>query len=423
MKRRKTLTVFLVLALVLGLAGMAAAAKQTKYATGPFTYYPASCGEATFLGAAGSPVTTEFTIYAPSGGTKFPSADTAPASIRVFGIEKVKDADGNDLLTPEDIPLDSPLGSQIAGAFTLSPTTYTFSPGGNVVVSVTVANPIVAEWDYGTYVVVMKAQSPGSGVGVGSGSRFTLTLKAMTMTDTTPPTVTINSPTNGSSHILGPISVSITANDPVPGSGVASITAKVSSAGGAVSDLDIPLNISPSPVVSAGTNAEGTGTFTPFGGTGTVGTTLESAFTAANPSGIGSYTLTATAKDAAGNTANATSGFKVNYDIQFLNQEAFGKDKIKFNFLVKRFDGTFMFDKTVEVRLYKSDNTHIKTNLYGTGDIKDNVQINLVDSSYQYQTQFHNLTKGTTYYAELWFADVDGKDIMQAKSDNITIPN
>lgn len=425
--KSKTLTAFLVLALVLGLAGVSVAAKQDKYATGPFTYDPANCGEATFLGGAGSPVITSFTIYAPSGGTKFPSAETAPASIRVFGIEKVKDANGNDLLTPEDIPLDSPLGKQIATAFDLSPTTNTFSPGGFVKVSVTVANPGVSESDYGTYVVVMKAQSPGSGVGVGSGSRFTLTLKAMTMTDNTPPAVTINSPTDGSSHILGPIAVSITAKDPAPGSGVASITAKVSSAGGAVSDLDI-FKISFSPVVPAGTDAVGTGTFTPSGGTGTAGTTLALAFTDANPSGIGSYILTATAEDAAFNTSSpVTAGFQVKYDVHFTQADAQipGGQPLKgtgrFKFSVKRSDGTFMYDKTVMVKLVRiSDSNVIASHTYGTEDIKDVVQIT---TDPIYQTHFRKedifsspLPEQTQYRAEVWFMDVDGNLVKQAES-------
>jgi len=422
------------LALVLGLAGAAMAAKggQTKYATGPFSYDPALAGEAMFLGNVGGPVSANFTIYAPSGGTSFPSGDTAPASIRVFGIEKVADADGNPLLTPEDIPLDSALGILIAGAFALTPNSNTFIPGSFIRVSVSVANPPVSASEYGDYIVTMKAQSPGSGVGVGSGSRFKLSLRAATQTDTTPPTVVINSPADGSSPILGPIAVSITANDPVEGTGVASISAKVSSAGSAVTDQVIPLTIAPAPIVPAGTDALGSGTFNPFGGTGPNGTTLLDAFDATTPSGIGSYTLEASASDAVGNTsAPVTSGFQVKYDIQFTKQDfnTNGQPKnftAQFKFTVKRSsttsDGAFMFDKTVTVKLVRtSDNFVVSTHVYGVGDIKDNVQI---DSTPVYQTNFvkgivfgATLPDPTQYKAELWFKDVDGTLVKQAESD------
>jgi hypothetical protein len=407
-----------------------------KFATGPFTYDPPLAGEATFLGDIGSSSFGEFTIYAPSGGTSFPSGATATATIKVFGVEKVADADGIPLDTPLDIPLDSELGSRIAAAFTLTPDSNTFSPGGYVAVAVSVANPMVAEADYGQYVVTMKAQSPGSGVGVGSGSRFRLTLKAAESTDTTPPNVVINNPADASSHILGPIAVNITANDPSPGTGVASISAKVSSLGGAVTDKDIPLTIAPPPIVPAGTDAVGTGTFNPVNPSGGSkdGTTLASAFDSANPSGIGTYRLTAMAKDAAipANVRTATSTFGVKYDVQFLIKEG-NENKGKpdnshghFQFTVKRSSpADFIYDKTVKVELIQVSNgkvvaTHVYTG--GGGGVFENVVFS--DTPLAYETKFRRSDIGAsgsgTYQAKIYFMDVDGNFTEQAVSDNVT---
>ena len=105
--------------------------KGVKAATGPFTYDPASGGPTTFLGYSGS-ANTDFQLCPPGGGTIFPAGSpTADAEVRVFGIQKVGDADGNPLAVPESIALDSTLGGQIAGAFAISPNATTVYPFGH----------------------------------------------------------------------------------------------------------------------------------------------------------------------------------------------------------------------------------------------------------------------------------------------------
>jgi hypothetical protein len=293
--------------------------KGVKAATGPFTYDPASGGPTTFLGNTGS-ATSDFQLCPPGGGTIFPAGNpTADAEIRVFGVQQVGDADGNPLAVPEPIALDSTLGTQIAGAFDITPTAATVYPGYCFDIEIEINNPGVGPLDYGDYEVTIKAQAIGSGIGVGSGFRYVLKLRPAPANDTTAPDVTIDTPANSSTHILGVIPVQITANDPAPGTGVLSMSATISSAGGTVSNFGITFdtNTAPQP---AGSDAVATGSFTPTGGTGTDGTTLTGAFTSAARSGIGTYTLTAEAIDGASNTGNASSTFQVKYDVQFTTQ-------------------------------------------------------------------------------------------------------
>lgn len=286
------------------------------------------------MGTVGSPYETGFRITAPGPGNLFPAGgNAATAEIKVFGIQKIAGADGISLLEPVNVPLNSSLGQLIVAAFLINPSTNTFSPGGSTWVDVTVSNPCVDPADYGDYVVTVKCQAKGSGIGVGSGSRLTLSLRAATDTDTMTPNVTINNPINGNSYILGPISVDITAKDLLPGTGVVSISAAVSSVGGAVNQATITLTTDTPK--AAGVDATGTGSFTPFGGDGYAGTTLNDAFTGTTPSGIGSYILTAKAVDGAGNEGSATSGFQVKYNVEFTQQHV-GGTTAQFKFEVKR---------------------------------------------------------------------------------------
>lgn len=420
--------------LTLAFVGSAMAAKggQIKYATGPFSYDPALAGSANFLGSYGGPTSGSFTVTAPSGGSLFPSgAGSALADIKVFGVEKVADANGDPLLEPVNIPLSSALGAQIAGAFLINgssvyPVLFE-NPGFPFPVNLSVSNPMVVEADYGVYVITIKAQAPGSGIGVGSGSRFNLTLQPAELVDTTAPDVTIDAPSGA--NILGVIAVIIKATDPEPGTGVASMTASVSSTGGAVNNQSVSLTTDTPK--AAGEIATATGTFTPTGGTGTAGTTLALAFHDTNLSGIGSYTLTAKAVDGAGNEGINTSGFQVNYDVQFTETFAnlieTGRDKVystnsfgSFKFTVDRSDSTFMFDQTVTVILVRSDNQAVATHYYGTGAVSNDVQINSTDNGYVYETKFvskdFGATAKATYKAEVWFKNVDGALVKQAES-------
>jgi hypothetical protein len=402
-------------------------------ATGPFTYYPAVVGSTTYIGTADVEYEGGFQVCAPGGSTIFPEGgSSALADIRVFGIEKVADADGNPLEPSVEVPLDSPPGSQIAWAFTVYPDSYLFYPGicTDPLIEVTVHNPMVDDADYGDYVVTMKAQAVGSGIGVGSGSRYKLSLRGATLTDTTPPDVTINSPSDGS-HILGVISVEIKATDPVPGTGVETMSATVSSAGEVVLNLDIPLAYTPQP---AGSDVMGTGTFTPTGGFGPGGTTLVSAFTSVSRSGIGTYTLNAEAEDGAGNVGYASSGFEVKYDVQFTQEEAHltgnaNNNEGRFAFTVKRSnvtsDGSFIYDKTVVVQLVRSGDV-VATHVFSaSGNTNQVVRILDPDtSSAKYKTDFKRGDLGVTglasYKARVLFLDVDGNLAYQAESVSVT---
>jgi hypothetical protein len=413
--------------------------KGVKAATGPFTYDPALAGNSTFLGSLGGPDSGGFDVNAPGGGTIFPAGgSTAVAEIRVFGIEMVGDADGVALPQPIQIPLDSALGMQIAGAFVITPAIHEFYPGETLPVDVTVNNPAVDPDAFGDYVVVMKAQANGIGIGVGSGSRYNLSLRPLSDSDTVEPVVTIDSPADSSSHILGNISVDIRANDPVPGGGVDSISAWISSSGGAVSNQAIALtDNTPQP---AGTDATASGTFTPVGGAGAAGTSSAMAFTSSNRSGIGSYTLTAEATDGAGNTGQATSNFSVKYGIAFTQEQgqintgqpANSVGRFKFEVLRSGVtsDGAFMYDHTVVVRLVRiSDNAVMREHtFFGPGSgVQNQVVIESPDTvDAVYHTNFRrgdlagSPSGSDSYKAVVLFEDVDGNLIVQAESVPVT---
>lgn len=410
-------------------------------ANGPFSYSPADLGAHTFVGTDATAAAASFTITAPgeAGDTVFPAQsggpcqESASAEIRVFGIEKVADGDGNMLGETVDVPIESPLGLQIAAAFFLDPSSHLFGIGETLAVSVGISNPMVGAGDFGDYVVTLKAQAIGAGIGVGSGTRYMLGLRAPAVTDTVPPTVTINKPSGD--EVLGPVAIEITAVDPVPGTGVNTMTATISSAGNTVSNQAIALTLDQSLPVTAGVTATGTGTFYPTGGTGTAGTTLGTAFTSAARSGIGTYTLTARATDVAGNMGSSAKAFKLTYALEVIKASAQppcaggGTSNCtgQFQFTLRRSsvtsDGAFMFDQTVRVDLVNTaSNALVATHTYGTGDIKAWVQIDT--SAFQYQTHFRRgdfgATTPATYVAKVYCRDVDNNWMLQGTSVPVT---
>ncbi|HUX28356.1 MAG TPA: hypothetical protein VMV39_06185, partial [Terracidiphilus sp.] len=436
--------------LVAGTAWSQQKCDGSDIANGPFTYAALGVTSATFTGSGGSPVTTSFSVTAPSptsdtdlpnvfpGQGQNPCVGQADASILALEVQKVGDATGNPI-TPVNLDVSTGLGAQIAAAFVLNPNTYTFVPGGSVTVSVTVSNPGLDSANYGDYAVKLAAQAPGAGIGVGSGIQFTLSLRTSTVTDTTPPTVTVTKP--ASDQILGVIDVEVQAVDPVGspavGTGVVSVSATVSSAGGAVSSQAISLAFIPSLPVVAGVTVTGTGSFTPIGGTGAAGTTDAEAFSSGAPSGIGSYTINAQATDGAGNTGYGSKSFSVKYNTVFTKAFAPGPCATKtgssgdncsgqFQFTVNRSnitsDGAFMFDHTVVVKLLDSSDNVVATHAYGTGAISANVQIDATVPVYQ--TTFVRSDIGAsnpaTYKAEVYFVNVDGSLMLQATSTSVT---
>lgn len=404
----------------------------SSIANGPFSYSALNINSTTFSGTAGATVNASFTIYAPNasgtnvvfpGQGQNPCVGQADASILALEVTQVEDASGNSI-DPVDVT-NTAVGQQIIAAFTLTPPTNTFTPGSSVNVSVTVNNPNVASTAYGVYQVKLAAQAPGAGIGVGPGPIFTLTLGAPSTSDTVPPSVTINAPSGN--LLLGVIPVQVTANDPAPGSGVASITATVSSAGGLVTNA--PACSQTYSGNTAGTAVTCNGSFTPIAGG--VGDST-GPFTASNPSGIGNYTLNAQAADNAGNIGYASQPFSVNYDLSDLSATRSGSCKSTSNcngivtFTAKRggptadgaSDGKKMNDQTTVVKLcLASDSTCVNpvaVNPYGTGDVKIETQID--STTLQYQTHFAGITPTASYFVQVWFTNVDGQPMLEATS-------
>ncbi len=433
-------------------SGALAAAKcgGADIANGPFTYTALGVTQATFNGSGGAPLSTSFSITAPSvdprqqtdaadvfpGEGDLPCTSTAFATISALEIQKVGDADGNPIDIVNIDPA-SPLGQLISGAFSLSPTSHTFGIGETITVTVEIGNPGVSAADYGDYDIKLAAQAPGYGIGVGNGPHFLLSLRAPTATDTTPPVVTVTKPTGD--EILGAISVEIQAydpNTPPVATGLASMSATVSSAGGTVNNLSIPLTLDQTLPVAAGVTVTGTGSFTPTGGTGSAGTTDALAFTSSSRSGIGSYTINAQATDGAGNTGYGSKSFNVKYNVTFTkafsttacqsggNGNCTGQFKFAVNRSNTTSDGDFMYDKTVVVKLVrKSDSALMATHICGTASILSQVQI---DTTPLYQTNFRRSdlsgspTTPGTYRAEVYFYDVDNNLVLQGTSDDVT---
>ena len=119
-------------------------------ANGPFNYSTPSITQTTFNGMNGSPITTSFTITAPSvNGQNDPAViDVFPgegnnqvcspaafATISALEISKVGDATGNLLDLPVSLDPFSGVGAAIAGAFSLLPSSHTFTVGATITVN------------------------------------------------------------------------------------------------------------------------------------------------------------------------------------------------------------------------------------------------------------------------------------------------
>jgi hypothetical protein len=430
-------------------------------ANGPFVYANESgATSATFIGNSGSAVSLSFNVSAPNSAgdiVVFPGqgqnacSGTADATVGVLEITQVADANGKLLNPPIDIGSTNPsLFTQIADAFrislngvnfTPSSVSTSFTPGSSDSVYVDVSNPGVDSSEYGEYDVKLAAQAPGAGIGVGPGIQFDLTLKAPSLVDNTPCVLTINSPSTAA-ETLGPLAVSIQAYDPSPGSGLASLKAWISSAGGAVSKVNIPLTLDSALPAAAGVTVNGSGSYTPTGGTGTAGTADSLAFASSSRSGIGTYTVTATCTDVAGNIGQAKVTFAVNYAVSFT--DTFVPNGCKssnthpcrgmFKFDVNRSnttsDGAFMFDHTVKVNLVSTANSTsnscsnsslaVQSHPFGTGSINSQTQIN---ANPEYQTNFDggniSIVPFGSYVAQACFLDVDGKRDLQGTSSSV----
>lgn len=419
-------------------------------ANGPFAYTQTGIFNATFSGTGGDVLNAGFDVAAPMPKTDtaaenvFPGqgglnecAFYADAFIGVLEIELVADASGNPLSTPVKVALDSALGQAIAGAVSVAPGAWNaFVPGGKTPVSVNVTNPNAGPAYYGEYALKLAAKADGFGIGVGPGVMLSLVLTAPTLTDKTAPTVTINKP--AVEEILGKVAVEILASDPndsVVATGLASLSASVSSAGGKVLNLPLALTLDQALTAAAGVMVTGTGEFIPTGGTGDLGTVIGSPFAAVSPSGIGTYTLKATAKDGAGNTTVANKTFKVGYDVGFTkefsttpcqtagNANCTGQFKFTVNRSSTTSDGAFMVDQSVVVKLRDTgSNAVVASHSYGTGAIGSYVQVDTAAPSYQ--TNFRRGDWGATapkaYKAEVYFVDVDGIPVLQKTSNAVT---
>ena len=418
-------------------------------ATGPFAYSNPGTGSGTFTGTVAVTVTTGFTVAAPAPSPDLPLVPNvfagqgqnaclgeALADIGAIEIDKIADAEGQMLESPLSLDIHSGLGQQLSAAFTTAPSSHVFTPGDSIVVTVTVSNPNVSPADYGDYQVKLAAKAPGAGIGVGPGLLFTLSLRLATAVDTTPPVVSVTKPAGD--EILGVVGIEVQAYDPdgPAASGLASMSASISSSGGTVSNVTIPLTPDTTLPVAPGVTVTATGTYTPAGGSpsDTAGTTEALGFTASSRSGIGTYVLDATAADVAGNSGMASRTFNVNYQIAFTKASSTNPCQSggtasctgQFAWTVNRSsitsDGAPMWDKTIVAKLRRvSDDLVVATHTFGTGDIKEWVQIG---DEVVYKTNFRRGDFGGSgpagYRVDLYFLNVDGVMMLQGTSNTLT---
>ena len=406
----------------------------SHFTYGPLTPY----AQWTFAGTGGSPITTNFQVTAPNDPGGFPvgnpprdCAQTSSANIEATEVCKTADANGNPIIpcTEED---GSPVGDAISGAFAFAPNPWAnFSPGDSTNIVVTVSNPNLDPSDYGDYDVKLAAHDNGSGIGVGDGPHFTIKLRSQPCTATIPD-ITITKLNGDPPGILGSVPLTFTARDMCDS--IVSMAAVVASSGGAVNQ-NISVSVNPGLPVPANTTGTATGSFSPYGGSGSPGTTDASAFTdvAGNRSGIGNYTITASATDQGGNIGTDTWTFDVNYAVTFTKQSVpagctpthvSSACHADFQFTVMRSsvssDGAFMFDHTVVVNLVRnSDSVVVASHPYGTMAVTSYTQI--IPSVPTYQTTFNHPGGAVqAYHAEVYFVNVDGTATLQATSTSLS---
>jgi hypothetical protein len=412
-------------------AGGPQCANGSHFSYGPLTPY----AQWTFTGTGGS-VITNFDVKAPNEDNGFPvgtpprdCAPTATATIDATEVTKVADANGNPI---DPVSEDgTSLGDAISAAFAFVPNPWAnFSPGDGTTIVVTLSNPNVDPLNYGDYDVKLAAHDNGAGIGVGDGPHFTLKLRAQPCTNTIPD-VTITKLIGDPPGVLGTVPLTFTARDICDD--IESMTATVTSSGGAVNQ-SISVSISPGLPVPALATGTATGSFTPYGGTGSPGTADALAFTdvSGNRSGIGNYSITAQATDQSNVTGSDTWTFDVNYAVTFTKQSVpsgcssahTGACHADFQFTVTRSgissDGAFMYDHTVVVVLVRnSDNAVVATHPYCNTAVTTCTQIDSTVPTYL--TVFgHPGGIVQAYHAEVWFINVDGTLTKQATSISLS---
>lgn len=448
MKHTTTLAAMLVLSALTAPAWGAQKCEGADIANGPFIYAVSGATSATFVGEVSGAVSTGLTVTAPSPaksdfdqdvfagqGALNACATQADALIGVIDIDKVADAEGN-LVGPDEVPLDSPLGVKIVDAIDVIPVAWDdFGPGDSSgPIAISINNPMVSVGDLGTYAIKIAAKADGYGIGVGSGLLFTLTLQAPDEEDLTPPQVSIGEPSLD--ELLGITALKVQAYDPAHtgATGLASLKASISSAGGAVSAVNIlPLDMDKPFVAPPGEVVTGDGSYTPRGGDGPDGIPEGTPFDPGFLSGIGNYTLTAEATDVAGNTGTAHKSFKVDYEVGFTQETGNcsgnpnkpspnDKCQLQVSFTVNRSgvtsDHADMFDQTVRVVLKDMINTVIDNNTFGTSSINDNVQYDATEKTYKTKFQFTRgqMAGSSAVKVEVSFVDIDGNIVPQGET-------
>lgn len=363
--------------LVLSLALLLAVASGTAWANDT-TYSPSTKtieGTKAFTDTYVLTITSPTSLGGPPPGNPIPSAGvTVQLEITV---------------------IDFPSGSSEAEALSfisLDPTSLHFTAlnqGQTVDVDVNVGSSATP----GDYVYNILAKKPTGQTGIGgwgngAGATLNLTVNEPVETDTTPPSVTITSPTSNQAFAFCqagtavPIAFDATDAESV----ITGMAADVNGDGVSLTTSGIGTN-----------SASATGTY--------------------NATSIGSYTLTASAQSAGG-IGDATSVFTVNYNLSWLPPLSLGKtakggSTIPVKFTVRDCDGNFIHDESVKVVVYEVSNGQVEafSGLFGEG--ASSVRID--DLTGQYIINFQTESGIHMYRVDVFFSDSNGDPFKQGE--------
>jgi hypothetical protein len=333
------------------------------------------------------------TKYSPTAKVLNVTSNVTNAATDTYTLTITSPADLNKPFPEPNVIVPVSVTSTDVGAPSVSADSVTFTAlnqAQNTTVTVNTTGALE-----GTYSYTISGDGP-NGYGWGnSGASLTVNVGAPDNdpdeVDTTPPEITINSPAENSSFIIGTnVSIQFEATEDL--SPITAVSASVS--GGSVT------------LATVGS--------LPVTFNGNTGDSVINATGSVNPSLIGTYTLTANATSAGGVAENLRD-FTINYDMSngwlppiSLGKVSKGGSTVPIKFTVKDANGAFVNDNSVKVVVYEGLDNQFES-VFGDGST--GIRIDPVAG--QYITNFKTATGSHYYRADVFFLDHTGNYLLQ----------
>lgn len=290
-------------------------------------------------------------------------------------------------------PADYPTGSSITEARTLvslDTDTLSFTAlGQDQYVNITITvGASVTPGSYSYTIVSHKPTGPGYNAWGNGSATLNVTVDAPTGTDTTPPSVTITSPTDGESFTFCTEGTLIT------------VAFDAQDAQSAITAASADVNGNP---VS----------LTTLTGIGTGSVTGSGPYTV---NSIGGFTVNAHATSSGG-TGDASNSFNVNYNIMWLPPLSLGKTSkggstVPVKFTARDCNGSFVHNEGVTVVVFEVTGSGDVQQLSGLfGDGASSVRID--DDAGQYIINFQTAAGEHLYRVDVYFNDSNGNPFKQ----------